>query len=183
MAPTSASPRVWGLSGQSNAVAVRSFLAPYATIEGTQQNATAIVAWQNGQPLWENLRAALVTQPPSAFIWWQGEMDNVLGTPDYFAQLDDLLGRVRLAARNPSLPIVLVGVNHHSGQDAFRAAQESFAQARGLRFVRSDDLPQPSPGDVDIPSGEIVPADVESYHLSAAGYQVVASRIAAALTY
>jgi hypothetical protein len=178
-AKTPPPPAPIALSGQSNAVGLKGFLEAYGPVVGVQQNSTPIRAWAVDGPLWPALAASL--PGASAFVWWQGEAD-LTRIDSYPAALDDLLARVR-AITGP-IPIVICGVNSHSGQDAFRAMQQTYATSHRYAFVRSDDLPQSQPGELDIPTGEIPPYDfTESYHLSAEGYRQMAARVEVALTH
>jgi Carbohydrate esterase, sialic acid-specific acetylesterase len=152
------------LSGQSNAVRLAPFLTPYAPelVEATQDS-TPISDWAPDGPLWTALQPEL-TPATHVFVWWQGESDALAGIAPatYAAQLDDLIGRVRATAGNPSLPVVLCGVNACCpGFDAFRAMQQAYAASHPhVLFVRSDDLPS------------------TLTHLTPDGYAAMASRIA-----
>jgi hypothetical protein len=163
VAPVASTPR-WVLSGQSNAVNLKPYLTPYATILGVQQNSTPIRAWATDGPLWGPLAAEL-NPSDQAFIWWQGEMDAYEGSTTYAADVRDLLTRVRASGIQT---LVIVGLAdmpdaHYAANYAtIRAIQQQIASELGARYVSSERLP----------------VDPESiFHLTPDGYQQMAARL------
>jgi hypothetical protein len=180
---TLAKPRRWVLSGESNAMGLKPALESYAPIVGVQRNSTPIAAWAPSGALWATLAATLPHS--TAFIWWQGESDVRPGgamAENYPAALEDLMAQV--TAITGPIRIVICSANSNDEYRALRALQRAEAHAHRWVYVPSNDLPQPGPGDLDVPSQMILPATFRigaSPHLSQGGYQQMAARLAAVL--
>jgi hypothetical protein len=163
IAPVASTPR-WVLSGQSNAVNLKPYLTPYATILGVQQNSTPIRAWAVDGPLWGPLAAEL-NPSDQAFIWWQGEMDAYEGSTTYATDLRALLTRVRSAGLQT---LVIVGLadmpdaRYAANYATIRAIQQQIAGELGARYVSSERLP-------------IDPDSI--FHLTPDGYAQMAARL------
>jgi len=152
------------LSGQSNAANLALPLGGLRPVTAITQGATAIAAWAPDGAQWARLVPVLRT-PIDAFIWWQGESD-LTDLSHYFADLADLIARVRRTAVNPGLPVVICGANNYPGQQPLRDLQQA--------YVASD------PGTIYVPSDDLA-SEPGSQHLTAMGYQTMADRIHAAL--
>jgi carbohydrate esterase-like sialic acid-specific acetylesterase len=107
-------------------------------------------------------------------MWFQGEADAVDGTTRsaYEASLEDLIRRVRLAAQNPSMHVLIVGLadapfrQDRRGYEKIRAVLREVA-ARDPRavYVTAEGLPLGRPA--------------QPYHLATEGYRALGVRIAA----
>lgn len=131
--------------------------------------------WAAGAEGWQHLEHAISTSGQGArwFLWFQGEADAVgkCTKAAYAADLEDLIMRVRRAARNPAMNVLIVGLaDAPSRQIAAQygeirtAQQEVAARDRHAFYVSAEGLPTA----VDQP-----------YHLTHEGYRVLAMRIAA----
>jgi hypothetical protein len=120
----------------------------------------AIDAWSaQGGPMWPRTEAELKQHRVDAIVWWQGESDQ--HTPGYDRRLRDVIGRMRTAARNPNLRVVIVRVLDKREFAQVRQAQEQFVAGDGNAvLVSTDGLGRGS-----------------SNHLTETGYAMVASRI------
>lgn len=109
IAPSMSEPLVLGLAGQSNSILMRPFLSQVATVVGAGDQVTTIDCWSANGECWHELEPTLHTRL-DAFVWWQGESDVMMLTPEasYRAQMADLMRRVRLAANNQRLLIVVM---------------------------------------------------------------------------
>jgi lysophospholipase L1-like esterase len=123
---------------------------------------------------WANYMASIPsTARVSAFIWFQGESDPAMGS-SYGMRLADLAARVRAAAHDPALLIVVCQLKAVDSTSADVIAEElaevNAAIAAWARsdphalWIRTDDLPFE-----------------EGYHMTGAGYQALAARIVAAI--
>jgi hypothetical protein len=156
-----------GLSGQSNALAVRPFLERVDRVVGYQVPSTRIACWDiddvafEGNRCWHQLLRTL-TVPLDAFVWWQGEADA--GTAQYYARLDALVRRVRAASLNLQLPVAVVQLGPAStrvlGGPGFVAQRWARTDAHAV-YVPTHDL-------------EFEP---DGIHMTAAGYAAAARRI------
>lgn len=148
-------------AGQSNAPFVCSALKNWFTVyNDSWENGQYIEAWGPQGRLWKTLEATLQKQPV-AFVWWQGEAEvmapifNAPTVPSYRAAFADLVARVRAAAKNPALRVIVVelgpgyyGPPHWNLVDYnFRQSQvwkdvQAFAAADPYTtIIRTDDLP------------------------------------------
>lgn len=162
---------LWILSGQSNAREVKPYLdvaasAAGATVIGWAEGGDTISVWAPTGVGYGWIAPMFGLLGVSAFIWWQGETDalqGLLGT--YAASLADLIARVRTAAGNPHLPVIIVEGGHVSDETTLYAIQAAYvASDPYARLVDTADQPDNGGG-----------------HFFPAGYQVIVSRIVAAL--
>lgn len=134
-----------------------------------------ISAWENGAEAWQRLESIIAVSGHGAawFMWFQGETDAVTGDADgsYGESLEALIRRVRDAAKNPRMKVLIVGLadaprNRQTGYALIRKAQQQVAE-RDPRafFVSAEGLPTGAPA--------------SPYHLTTAGYRALGSRIAA----
>lgn len=158
VAPTAM--RRWVVSGQSNAVSVGPHLQrlhPNTALSG--RGAQTIDYWDDGRDGWQAL-APLLEPPTDVFVWWQGESDALAQTPDYEMRLKTLLRRVRTAARNERLFVVIVRITdlpptvaargEGPSWEAIRRSQAEVVAADGHAvLVSSDGL---GGGSADIPA-------------------------------
>jgi len=171
-------PTTLALAGQSNAILLRPSLSALAPVIGAgDQGATAISCWASTGPCWLALKPTLAAQPLKAFIWWQGEMDiltcvvpDTYGPCDrqYGVALANLFSRVRLAAGNPNLPIVVMQMGAWAAHWRPQTTVESdtlgwVAQDRHALYIDTRDLEYRTDG----------------IHMTEAGYTAVAQRIVA----
>lgn len=174
--PTPVAPVAVGrvvLSGQSNAVLIRSFMegAYKGRVTTVAADGSRIAEWEVGTENWNALIPAL-HEPMRAFIWWQGESDY-RDPVNYEAKLRAFLVRVRAEAGNSRLPVLLVRIvdDQWPGVPEIRAEQNSYARSDAqVILVSSDELPREHP---EWATG--------SMHLSESGYQTMTTRIIAAL--
>jgi carbohydrate esterase-like sialic acid-specific acetylesterase len=98
-----------------------------------------------------------------AFVWWQGENDA--SQPAIYANdLATFIDRVRAENGNPSLLVIICGVNSDPGFDGIRNVQQAYVASHpNAKYVPSDDLTPDGP------------------HLTADGYATMAKRIIAAI--
>ena len=141
------------------------YLNAYASIVGAWRGGARIAEWNpDTGKLWPPLRAALQT-PVSAFVWWQGEEDAGLGlwpVGAYLAELRGLVGRVRHAAHQPRLLVVIVELGPTYRASSTVAEQRQFVETDAHAvFVRTGDLPYR-----------------DGTHMAPDGYRAVAQRIA-----
>jgi len=171
------------LAGQSNAVAVRPYLAVYAEVRSSAQGSTPIEAWAPDTALWASLVEALA-EPFDAVVWWQGE-NNTDDPAGYPTKLDDLVRRMQdVVGRRRILPLQIVSLTAAGplggleGWPEFRAMQQSYALSHGFDFIPVADIePKPAIGDYDPASGGTWQGPGSSPHLTAAAYGLVAGRI------
>lgn len=157
------------LSGQSNALNVRPYLADALrpsgkNLTGWQKGAQQISVWDEGQPGWNGL---VPTLKPNikALIWWQGESDGENGVPDgYQGRLGSFISRVRVAVGNPTLPVYIIQVGSHPLWSTIGPQQTAYcASDPYCTFI----------------SAAQIPAYVS--HMDAAGYAAVAQLLAGML--
>ena len=166
------------LSGQSNADRIRQFLETRATVVGYAAASTAIApCWSDVEPVakdaqgnapndgicWHQLRPFL-TPNLDAFVWWHGDADDI-GSP-YGVRMADLFRRVREAAKNPRLPIVILQLGPVNSE----APDSPSGQARA--WAQSD------PDAIWMETRDIG-YDVDRQHMTPEGYRAVAERIVA----
>jgi hypothetical protein len=143
-------------------------------LTGWARGGSEIRWWAPGEYGWAKLEP-LIPKGADVFLWWQGESDAVLykdGT--YQASLEDLVTRVRAAAQNPAMRVVVVGLADSPAPiwnvqyAKLRAAQQAFvAGDPNAVYVSSEGVPlQPGAG---------------VFHVTADGYREVGRRIAAAI--
>ena len=173
--PSAERPAVIALSGQSNAVLLKPALSKYATVVGASLSGAPISLWASDGPMWRQL-AATLTADVSRFVWYQGESDADFGvaagaplTTGYSAELRDLIARVRALTR-PNLFVIICGLaNAPANQvefDIFRGEQQRFvATDPNAVYISTIDLPSEN-----------------SQHLTSAGYEMLAVRIAQAVS-
>jgi hypothetical protein len=165
--PSSAPPVTLGLSGQSNALAVRPFLERVDRVVGYQVPSTRIACWAidevafEGNQCWHQLLRTL-TVPLDAFVWWQGEADA--GTTEYYSRLDALIRRVRAASLNLQLPVAVVQLGPASARVL---GGPGFA---GQRWARLDAHA------VYVPTNDLE-FEPDGIHMTRAGYAAAAKRI------
>ena len=174
-APSAERAAVIALSGQSNAVLLKPALSKYATVVGASLSGAPIGLWAPDGPMWRDL-AATLTPDVSRFVWYQGESDADFGvrpgapmTAAYSAELRDLVARVRARTR-PNLFVIICGLaNAPANQvefDIFRGEQQRFvATDPNAVYISTIDLPSEN-----------------SQHLTSAGYEMLAVRIAQAVS-
>jgi Carbohydrate esterase, sialic acid-specific acetylesterase len=160
-------PVTLGLSGQSNALAVRPFLERVDRVVGYQVPSTPIACWGvrqsdlEGHHCWRQLFQTL-TIPVDAFVWWQGEADA--GTPEYYARLDSLIRRVRAASLNLQLPVAVVQLGPAStrvlGGPGFDAERWARTDAHAV-YIPTHDLE----------------FEADGTHMTSNGYAAAAGRI------
>lgn len=162
----------WVLSGQSNAREVRAYLAVAAAPAGAQ-----VTGWAEGGDGIENwdmttagwlgwTKPALEGLNVQAFVWSQGEADAGDSTKlaAYPAKFANLCARVRDAAGNPHLRIVIVEVSQNAAYAAMREVQKNYVMTDpDARLVNTEDL-----------------AD-NGGHFFPDGYAAIAPRIVAAI--
>lgn len=175
-APAPTLPPVTILAGQSNAIGLEPHLVALTpTRSGGNAGATAIACWAETGACWKALRPALVAQPVTAFVWWQGEMDILLCvTPGvygdcpsgYGTALADLVRRVRSATGNPALPVVIVEL----GPWAAHWAPSTTVEADTRAWVAGDRHAMYVP----TRDAEWRP---DGIHMTEDGYRVVAGRV------
>lgn len=176
-APTPAAARVPTglpivLSGQSNAVNLRSSLAAAYTpgVISVSESNIRIREWAPTGPLWQQLEPEL-HRKLTAFVWWQGETDgfDAADAAAYGGKLADLLARVRAANGDPHLLVVVVRILAYSppGFDVVRQQiADVVARDRDAVLVSVDDLP----------------GDGQAHLVYPEGYPPAAQRIVAAIT-
>ena len=150
------------LGGQSNAVN----LEPYLRFEGLStvaRSSTGIGAWHADGDMWPATEAALKSGRVRTVIWWQGAADR--RATGYLGELQDLVRRMRVAAGNPKLKIIVVRVLDKPENRIVRKAQEAFVAGDPHAVLLSTD--QLGLGKSD--------------HLTETGYRDVARRIRAKL--
>lgn len=160
VAPTAA-PQVLCVSGQSNATGLLQALG--ARAQGWAEGAQPIRFWHADARGWASL-VPFLTPACAAFVWFQGETDDIGGeTPElgqfgptapgvYRLELAALLGRVRLPAFVVQIAPRFVATR---GEQA-----AGCAAVAGCRMVGTDDLAFP-----------------DGTHLDAAGYAALARRV------
>jgi hypothetical protein len=135
----------------------------------------SISNWNPQTDGWRRLEHAIKSSGLGAswFLWFQGEADAVgKGTQAPYAdRLTDLIARVRRAAQNPSMRVLIVGLadapfqHFAAGYTQVRLAQEEVAARDPLTvYVSAEGLPT---------------AASQPYHLTEASYRVLGVRIAA----
>lgn len=158
------------LSGQSNAQFVAPFLtAAYAgpvAVSATYGTPIAYWDWTDSGSSGANWRALepYLTPTLSALVWWQGESDG--DNPTYAAVLAGLFAHIRQVAQRPALRIVIVQVEDVPELQGVRAIQAAYVASDRYSVLVSTDGAELKPGEV---------------HLTDAGYQMMTSRILAAL--
>jgi Carbohydrate esterase, sialic acid-specific acetylesterase len=130
--------------------------------------------WAAGAEGWRQLEHAVAVSGQGArwFLWFQGEADAVVPgqQASYAVKLADLIVRVREAAKNPTMNVLIVGLADAPFRKlaaqyaAVRAAQQQVA-ARDPRvfYISAEGLP------IAIPK--------QPYHLTDVGYSLLALRI------
>jgi lysophospholipase L1-like esterase len=106
-------------------------------------------------------------------MWFQGESDAVDSAgAAYSAALEDLIGRVRAAADNPEMHVLIVGLADAPSPDVaagyarIRGEQMTVAARDPLAvYVSAEGLPTAAPE--------------QPHHLTAEGYRLLGARIAA----
>lgn len=151
------------LGGQSNAVNVE----PYLRFDGLSTVArasTGIGAWHADGDMWPLTEAVLKSGRVRTVVWWQGEADR--RAAGYLDELRELVRRMRAAAGNTNLKIVVVRVLNRPTNQVVRKAQEAFvAGDTNAALVSTDRL-----------------GLAGSDHLTEAGYRIVAQRIRSKLS-
>ena len=158
-------------AGQSSAM----FDCPFLTaaypgpVRCVSEGATSIVLYEPGGAHWPEMLAA-TTPDVRAIVWWLGETDGLNGmTTEFAAHLTAEFTTLRRLAQNPRLPIVMVRILPEPEFDRIRPVQVAWARADCCTtLLVSDDLPRRPPAE-------------GSYHLTDAGYAVMAQRIITAL--
>ena len=165
----------WGLSGQSNADFLRPYLAPYAEVVGYASSSVNIACFAPDDQCWLKLEPTL-HQHMDAFLWWQGESDICFScdgfldaagewrpTPGaYASKLADVIRRVRAAAADPALFVVVMQL--YDGR--LDGEQAAFAAADGHAVV--------------VPTRDIG-FGRDGAHMLAVQYEALAGRIATML--
>jgi hypothetical protein len=148
------------VAGQSNAV----YLEPHLGFEGAvtlARSSTGIGAWHPDGDMWPATEAVLKAGTIRAVVWWQGEADR--HAANYLDELRELVRRMRVAAGNPALRIVVVRVLNKPANQSIRTAQTQFVKSDPhARLLSTDGL---GLGDSD--------------HLTVEGYRIVARRLRA----
>lgn len=201
-APIAFTGQTWACSGQSNASALCGGIEPtgettipalgaYATVIGSWGGGASIVAWDDtaadGQEhgwLWLALRDSLqhTAQPVKALIFLQREADicgvDVLcqvGHPidewwdngnkgAWVTKMTSLVARVRRLT-SPTLPVLLVQLGpSYQGYQIEREGRDYVASDPHARYIETSDIPYR-----------------DGIHMTDAGYQQAAARIAQAL--
>jgi Carbohydrate esterase, sialic acid-specific acetylesterase len=129
------------LSGQSNALPDHlgdPFQAEYPATAVVAEGSQPISAWDVGRPLWAQLEPLLHRRHLRAFVWWQGESDAQLLVGDYEGHLRAFLHRVRHAAADPSLLIVVVQVLRYTPPAGSGLGDADGVRADQARYVASD---------------------------------------------
>jgi hypothetical protein len=167
------------LAGQSNAAYIRKFLEERAHVVGFADVTPIVPCWSDVEPVakdeqgrapndgicWQRLKPSL-TPDLDAFVWWQGEVDDVGSR--YGEKLADLMRRVRAEARSPRLLVVVIQLGPNSGDDPEGPAQE------GLRWAQQD----ANAIYVQTRDFEYQP---DRTHMTDQGYRDVSARIVAAV--
>lgn len=118
-------PNLFLASGQSNMANIMQygfFTAQGLTVYGFARGAESIACWAPQGDCWAQLLPQITGRTTAkAFVWFQGESDNIAGvyagltdaqiTSSYVAAARDVFTRVRLAVGNPYLPIYLTKVS------------------------------------------------------------------------
>lgn len=158
------------LAGQSNACNVAPYLrAAYAQplLSESCQNGRALSSWSPNEtpPVLWRILADELHQQLQAFVFWQGESDRA--NPNYLADLRAFAVLVRSENNSTTLRLVVVRILNLPGNEAVRAAQESFvANDVNALLVSSDGPWTGTAGD----------------HLTEEGYRTVAGKIVEAVT-
>jgi hypothetical protein len=128
--------------------------------------------------LLDRLDASLPDAPPAGVVLYVASVDfrRAGRSPEVIkSRLETIVRRLR--ARDPALPIALIGILSERGATpefvarlaATNARLEGFAQANGLAFVRTDRAP------ITLPSGALSEeCSVDRLHLSEEGYRHLA---------
>lgn len=160
---------VIALSGQSNALKIRPYLADALrssgkSLSGWQKGAQPISVWDAGQPGWIGLAPTLGPQV-KALVWWQGESDGENGvSAGYQSRLASFISRVRVAVGNPDLPVYMIEVGSNPLFAQIGPQQAAYcATDSNCHFIAASALP----------------AYVS--HMDAAGYTTVATLLAGML--
>lgn len=169
------------LAGQSNAIGLRPALEALTPLAGAgDRGATAIACWASTGACWAELKPAIQSaRPVDAFVWWQGEMDilqcvvpDVYGAcpTGYGQSLTNLIARVRSAAGDPHLTIVVMQM----GTWAAHFGRSSTVERETLAWVQQD----ANAVYVETRDQEY---RTDGIHMTEAGYTQVAKRVVEAI--
>ena len=142
--PTNTAPLLVGLAGQSNSILLRPFLNQIVDVVGAGDEVTTISCWREDGQCWQQLKPTI--RNIDAFVWWQGESDVAERTRGsvYAEALDDLMHRVRAAAGNHKLFVVVMQMGTaYSGNLPDGAYQRAFQwtlQDENAAWVETQDL-------------------------------------------
>ena len=136
---------------------------------------SAIATWAADGAGWRQLETTIAASGIGArwFMWFQGETDAAEGNEKAYAtKLEDLIARVRIAAENPVMRVLIVGLADApflevaAGYARIREEQMAVAERDPLAiYVPAEGLPTAAPQ--------------QPHHLSAEGYRLLGARIAA----
>lgn len=136
---------------------------------GANGDGVPISYWDEDKGTFKSLAAIIKKcgQGAGVFLWYQGESDAGQGTDPavYHAKLKDLVARVRAAAKNPKMTVVIIQIEEYGNCVPIREVQRHFVMEDGNALL----VPALGRSLVDI------------VHLDAAGHKELGQEIGRAL--